>query len=87
MEVGFLLVHEANYVFGITARNKRDWNLVSFLLVHEASSHGWARGVVRGDDSSDMPPPDLHFRAWNEDPPEYGKSLITRILPPSSFFL
>jgi hypothetical protein len=27
-------------------------------------------GVVGGDDSSDMPPPDLHFRAWNEDPPE-----------------
>jgi hypothetical protein len=44
-------------------------------------------GVIRGDDSSDMPPPDLHFRAWNEDPPEYSKSLVARSLPPSTFFL
>jgi hypothetical protein len=31
------------YLFGINELNYRDWDSVSFLLVHEAGGHGWAR--------------------------------------------
>jgi hypothetical protein len=39
------------------------------FLLDEAGGHG--SGAVRDEDSGEMPPY-LHFRAWNEEQPQYG---------------